>query len=40
MRETIGEIISRLIMVLIPVLMIFGAVFFIFSGEKTRFEID
>jgi hypothetical protein len=40
MRKAFGEIVSRLIMFLIPVLMIVGAVFFIFSGKKTGFEID
>ncbi|MDD5530981.1 MAG: hypothetical protein PHX21_13270 [bacterium] len=40
MRGAIGEIISRLIMFSITVLLILGAVFFIFSGKKTGFEID
>jgi hypothetical protein len=40
MRDAIGEIISGLFMFSIPVLIVFGAIFFIFSGKKTGFEID
>ncbi|MDD2890239.1 MAG: hypothetical protein PHE49_06330 [bacterium] len=40
MRKLIGEIISMSVMFFIPALMILGAVFFIFSGKRTRFEIN
>ncbi|MFA5033192.1 MAG: hypothetical protein WC614_09240 [bacterium] len=40
MKKIIGEIVSMSVMFFIPTLMIFGAVFFVFSGRRTRFEIN
>ncbi|MDD2890235.1 MAG: hypothetical protein PHE49_06310 [bacterium] len=39
MRRVFGGILSMLIIFFIPALMIFGTIFFIFSGSRTRFEI-
>ncbi|MDD5528998.1 MAG: hypothetical protein PHX21_03095 [bacterium] len=40
MKEAIERVLPGLFFLSLAVLMILGAVFFVFSGKKTGFEID
>jgi hypothetical protein len=40
MRKAVGDVLLGAIVLSIPALIVVGAVFFIFSGKKGRFEID